>query len=371
MSRTTLFSAIALAAAALAALPDAEARRAPPGHRFIGSVEAQVRSNDNVAIARSSGERFDFVDRDEFGREDDEEEGGDEADFEDDDGFDDLLDLDFSEEDLAIDDALDADGDGIDDLLDPDAVDRVDSESRFTAKLALGHRYTFGDGRTTWTNGLRLSADRHAQRDDLDKFNWAATTGLGFASNDGRHAFRPGLSYVVLDKRVAGKFSSTAVVSLDYSYRASRRTSLGVTYNYQDKDITSPAAPDARIDTLSFNASFAASRNDIIKIEFAPKVEDSTQVTRNTDAWGWELAYTRRLPWDMTAGVGVRFDSVDYKNLVPGRKDDHRVIGAQLARSFGRRFVAELGLESSERNSNLPGRDARNDSVYLGGTWKF
>ena len=47
------------------------------------------------------------------------------------------------------------------------------------------------------------------------------------------------------------------------------------------------------------------------------------------------------------------------------------IILGQLARSFGRRFVAELGLESSERNSNLPGRDARNDSVYLGGTWKF
>ena len=176
---------------------------------------------------------------------------------------------------------------------------------------------------------------------------------------------------MVLDKRIAGKFSSTAVVSMDYSYRASRRTSLSVTYNYQDKDITSPAAPDARIDTLSFSASFAASPNDIVKVEFSPKVEDSTQFTRNTDAWGWEIAYTRRLPWDMTAGVGYRFDSVDYKNLVPGRKDDHRVIGAQLARSFGRRFVAELGLESSERNSNLPGRDARNDSVYLGGTWKF
>ena len=73
----------------------------------------------------------------------------------------------------------------------------------------------------------------------------------------------------------------------------------------------------------------------------------------------------------MTAGVGYRFDSVDYKNLVPGRKDDHRVIGAQLARSVGRRFVAEPGLESSECNSNLPGRDALNDSVYLGGTWTF
>ena len=67
MKRSTLFSAIALAAAALAAMPDAEARRAQPGHRFVGSVEAQIRSNDNVSIARSSGESFDFAGRDEFG----------------------------------------------------------------------------------------------------------------------------------------------------------------------------------------------------------------------------------------------------------------------------------------------------------------
>jgi len=73
----------------------------------------------------------------------------------------------------------------------------------------------------------------------------------------------------------------------------------------------------------------------------------------------------------MTAGLAYRFNSVDYANLQPNRKDEHRAWALQMARSFGRRFVAEFGYESGERESNLAGFGARNDSVYAGGTWSF
>lgn len=91
--------------------------------------------------------------------------------------------------------------------------------------------------------------------------------------------FRPTLSYVVLDRKDAGKFSSTFVASMGYTWRASRRLRLGATYNYQDRDITRPEAPDARIDTLSFDADFAATKDDILRLEVSPKVEDSTEFT--------------------------------------------------------------------------------------------
>jgi hypothetical protein len=373
MQRSTLVLALAAAAVVAVGATDAEAReaRSKAGHRFKGSVELQVRSNDNVAIAPSSDERFDFARLAEFGT-DDAEDGAEEGWDEDDgDGFDDLVDLEPSEDEIEVDDALDEDGDGIDDLIDPNADNRVDAESRTAARFALGHRYMFASGRTTWSNGLRFTSETHRQRDDLDKFNWAATTGLAFASRGARHVFRPSLSYAVIDRKDAGKFSSTLIASLGYSYRASKRLRLGATYNYQDKDITQPNAPDARIDTLSFDAEFTASPDDIMKVEFSPKVEDSTEFTRNSDAWGWEVAYTRRLPWDLAAGLGYRFNSVDYVNLQPNRKDDHSAWALQLARNFGPRFVAELGLESGKRESNLPGKDASNDSVYAGGTWSF
>jgi len=100
-------------------------------------------------------------------------------------------------------------------------------------------------------------------------------------------------------------------------------------------------------------------------------VEDSTEVTRNSDAWGWEFTYTRRLPWDMTAGVGYSFDSVDFKNLVPNRKDDSKTWGVQLAKDIGKQFSLELGYETRDRQSNIPSKNAGNDSVYFGGAWKF
>lgn len=368
MQRSTLSLAIAVVALAVACPTEALAKKAKPksGHQFKGSVEVQYRSNENVSIASSSGQRFDFADSDEFG--DDEEDGSD-----DDFGvdiFDDLLDVDPSEDEIEADDAIDEDGDGIDDLVDPNVDNVVDEEDQFTARLALAHRYTFANGTTTWNNGLRFATDTYNERDDLDKFNWAVSTGLGFAPKGSRHSFRPTLSYVVLDQD-DNEYSSTFVASLGYGYRVSKRLRASATYNYQDKDISSPSAPDARINTLEFGAEFAATQGDIFRFTVAPKVEDSTLSSRNSESSGWEAAYTRKLPWNMTAGAGYRFSTIEYKNLTPLREDDYSVWGLQLAKSFGKQFVVEFGYESSELESNLPSKDASNDTYYLGGTWNF
>jgi long-subunit fatty acid transport protein len=217
---------------ALACPAEVLAKKAKPksGHQFKGSVEVQYRSNENVSIASSSGQRFDFAD--------------------------------------------------------------------------------------------------YNERDDLDKFNWAVSTGFGIAPKGSRHSFRPTMSYVVLDQD-DNEYSSTFVASLGYGYRVSKRLRASATCNYQDKDISSPSAPDARINTLAFGAEFAATQSDIFRFTVAPKVEDSTLSSRNSESSGWEAAYTRK------------------------------------------QFVVEFGYESSELESNLPSKDASNDTYYLGGTWNF
>lgn len=376
MQRSALFLAIAVATLGLAGATDAVAKEAKSkaGHKFKGSVEVQYRSNDNITVAPSSGERFDYADLSEFGIDEEDEAGADddEEEGEDDDfgGFDDLVDVDPSEDEIEEEDAVDEDGDGIDDLLDPNEDSIVDKESRFTTKVGLGHKYTFENGTTSWNNGLRFASDTHNQRDDLDKFNWALTTGFDFAPKGSKHGFKPSLSYVALDKD-DNKFSDTFVVSLGYTYEVSKRLGLSATYNYQDKDISKPTAPDARVDTLALGADFKATDDDIIKLKYAPKVEDSTEVTRNTDAWGWEITYTRKLPWDIAAGIGYKFDSVDHKNLQPNRKDDNRTWGAQVAKDFGKKFTVEVGYEARDRESNIASKDASNDSFYIGGVFKF
>ena len=376
MYRKELFVPTMMVAALAAAIAPATAgAKEKSGHKFKGSLELQYRTNNNIGVAPSSQDSFDFADLADFGKDESEEEAeGDEESEEDDfegDAFDDIVDVDPDEDEIEEDDAIDEDGDGIDDIIDPNADNVVDSESRTTTKLGLGHKYRFaGDGGISWNNGAKVAIDRHGDRSDLDKFNWAVTTGLEFAPKDSKHAFKPSISYVTLEKDDS-KFVSTFVVSLDYDYEVSKRLGLSVTYNYQDKDVASPASPDARIDTLALAAEFKASEDDIFKLKVAPKVEDSTRVTRDTDAQGWEITYTRKLPWDMTAGIGYKFDTVEHKNLEPRREDDNTTVGLQLDKAFGKQFSAAVGYETRERRSNIPGKDADNESVYIEATYKF
>ncbi len=377
MRRNILFAAIAVAALGCATDSLAKESKSKAGHKFKGSVEMQYRTNNNIGAAPASGDRFDFAELSEFGiedqdgiegSEDDEDEDEDEDGFED--AFDDLVDVDPDEDEIEIDDAVDEDGDGVDDLLDPDADNIVDKQSRFTTKLAFNHKYTFKNESIAWTNGLRFATDTHNQRDDLDKFNYAVTTGLEFAPKGSPHTFKPSVSWVTLEKD-SRNFVSTFVVSLAYSYEVSKRLSLGATYNYQDKDLAKPTSPDATVDTVALTASFKATDFDIFKLKFAPKVEDSSQTTRNTDASGFEIAYTRKLPWDMTAGLGYQFDTVEYQNLQPRRRDDNHTWALQASKDFGKRFSVEVGFETRERESNIPSKDAENDSFYIGATYKF
>lgn len=367
MKRSTLTSVIASVILATIAPIGAEARPVPSGHAFSGTIEVQYRTNNNIAIAPSSAERFDFATYAEFEGDDDGEDGSDDDDFDD---FDDLVDADPSEDEVSEDGSFDGDGDGIDDLIDPDVGIAVDSESRFTTRAGFSYRYVFANRAVTWNNRLRVSSDRHRQRDTLDKFNGVVSSGLAFAPKGSKHSFRPSLSYVALEKD-NDRFSTTFIASFAYRYKASKRLDLGATYNYQDRDITSPSAPDARVDVLALEADFSVTANDVIKFKLAPKVEDSTEFTRNSDAGAVEFTYTRKLPWEMTAGFGYRIDSIDYVNLVPNRKDDNTTWGAQLTKDFGKRFAMEIGYEARERESSVQGKGASNESVFIGGSWAF
>ena len=371
MRRNLLFLAVAVAALGTAT-DSLAAGKSKSGHKFKGNVELQYRTNNNISVAPSSGNGFDFADLSEFGEDDDEADTGDEDEDDDDfdDAFDDVVDADLDEDEIEEEDAIDEDGDGIDDIIDPNADSVVDSQTRVTAKLGFGHKYGFGNGSTSWNNGFKLASDTHSGRSDLNKLNWAVTSGFEFAPKKSKHSFKPSLSYVTLQKDDS-KFVSTFVVSLAYEYEVSKRVGLGATYNYQDKNITNPDSPDSRIDTLALSANFKASDNDIFKLKYAPKVEDSTVVTRDTDAWGWEATYTRKLPWEMALGLGFKFDSVDHKNLTPNRQDDNTTYAINLAKDFGKQLTIEAGYETRDRNSNIPSKDASNDSIYIGGTWKF
>ena len=371
MRRNLLFLAVAVVALGTAT-DSLAAGKSKSGHNFKGNVELQYRTNNNISVAPSSGNGFDFADLSEFGA-DEEDAGAEGDDEEDEDGGDDASTMSSMptwtktrsrKRTRSTRTAMASTTSSIRTPT-PWSIHRP-----CAAKFGLGHKYGFGSGSTSWNNGFKLASDTHSGRSELNKLNWAVTTGFEFAPKKSKHSFKPSLSYVTLEKD-GNEFVSTFVVSLGYEYEVSKRVGLGVTYNYQDKDITNPDSPDSRIDTLALAANFKATDNDIFKLKYAPKVEDSTVVTRDTDAWGWEATYTRKLPWEMALGFGFKFDSVDHKNLTPNRQDDNTTYAINLAKDFGKQLTIETGYETRDRDSSIPSKDASNDSVYIGGTWKF
>ena len=354
-----------------AAEPTKSEKKVKTGHKFKGNVSGQVRSNSNISVAPASGGGFDFADASDF--DDDDEEEIDDEDEEDDfdDDSDDIIDADFDEDEIDEDGAFDEDGDGIDDLIDPDDNDAViDSLERFSTKLGVGHQYKFANGTTSWNNGAKIGLDKHQEKSELDKINWAVTSGFEFSPLKSKHSYKTSLSFVTLEKD-DNNFAETVVASIGYGYKLTQRVNLTATYNYQSKNIVNPKSPDSRVDTLAFGIDYKITSDDILRIKLAPKFEDSTKTTRDSDAAAWEVAYTRKLPWELALGLGYKFDSVDYVNLEPRRKDDNKTYAIQLAKEVVKSITAEVGFERRKRISSIATKDAENKSMYFNLNWKF
>lgn len=375
-NRSLLAWAIACALSGVISVGSAHAAKAKSPHKFKGNVELQFQTNDNIGLAASSSGGIGFASFADFAEaaEDDGEgeEGDEDEDSDDFEDFDeDVEGSEFDEDELDEDDAaFDEDGDGIDDLLDGDADSVIDAENRITTKFGLGHKFSFAGSENSWGSSFKAVGDFHNDRDDLDKGNFTVGTGPEFVLKDQGLKIKPALSYVVL-RQNGTEFLSTFVATLGLSYEATKDLELKFNYNYQDKDVTKPESPDAIINTLTIGAEYAATKKDIFKLEYSPKVEDSSITTKNKDVSGWEVSYSRKLPWDMIGGAGFKSDSVDFKNLTPNRKDDTTVFELLLEKKFSKTFNMSLGYENRERDSNIPGKDADNSAYSISAAWSF
>ena len=333
----------------------AEETKDKSNHKITGSIDLSYRTNSNIGAAPSSNSGFDFSN---FDDEEDAEEDSDE------------VDVDFDEDALEELDSTDEDLDGVDDLLDANADSTVDSENRFSTKLGIKYKYTFNKD-DSWSSALKAVDDIHDRREDLDKINWAITTGPEIKLGNYDLKIKPSISYLMLQKDNGGDFLDTWVGSLVFEYEASKYLTLTAAYNYQDKDIILPSSPDATVDTLKFGAEYKITKNDVVKMSLSPKFEDSTKVTRNKDSYGSEFTYSRKLPSEMRVDFGIKYNNTDYKNLSPNREDSTFTYGVYLSKEFRKSFSVTLGLETKDRNSNIVGKDAKNNSLIFSTGWKF
>jgi opacity protein-like surface antigen len=381
-------SSLSLAVAA-ALTPSLVLAKSP--HSFKGSVETQARSNTNISLAPSSNSSFNFASLKDFDKGDEELDADSEEEDEDDFGdIEDIAGSDYDELELAESDNPDEDGDGVDDLIDDDqdtgdgsddndddseggsigkAVQKKSSSvERYTGKVGFAHKYQISKT-ANYSTSLKLSLDKQPNRSELDKLNFAFSTGPEFKLSD-VVKLKTAVNYVRLQQD-SNKFLSTLVGSVGVDWDVSKKFGLGFNYNYQDKDVTDPDSPDAIINTLTFNADWNMTKNDILKLKYSPTVEDSSITTRNKDNSGFEIAYSRKLPWKTVLGIGFKHDEVDYKNLPRPRSDSIDGFGVQLETEFTDNLSGSLAYETRKLNSNINSKDGKNRSAVLGIEYKF
>ena len=378
----------------------AKAPKSP--HSFKRSIEIVGRSNTNISLAPSSNSSFSFASVKDFDEEKDEGEEGDEEEDEDEDegddfDFDDIESGDYDDLELAESDNPDEDGDGVDDLIDDDqdtgdgdddaddgedgedgegdsvggkagARKRSSSVERYTLKAGFGHKYTASKN-VTLISALKTSFDQQPGRSDLNKLNAAFSFGPEFKVNK-QFKVKTALSYVYLQQDDKS-FLDTWVATLGFDFDVSKTVGLGAAYNYQDKDVVDPLAPDAIVNTLTFGMDWKMSANDILALKYSPKVEDSSAVTRNKDIDGFEISYSRKLPWETVLGIGFKRDNVDYDDLPRPRSDQIDGYALQLEKEFNKQLSGKLAYETRRLDSNINSKDGKNRSVVLSFAFKF
>ena len=382
---------LTLAIAAAACIPMTALAKSP--HSFKGSVDAQARSNTNISLAPSSSSSFNFASLKDF--DDSDEEGADGSEEEEDEDFEDIADIegsDYDELELAESDNPDEDGDGVDDLIDDDqdtgdGDDEEDDEDgeggasskaagggrsksveRYNSKLGFAHKYEISKA-ASYATSVKFSVDRQPGQSQLNKLNTAFATGPEFKLSK-QLKVKFSASYVRLQQN-SDQFLSTWVGTVGADFDASKNFTLGFDYNYQDKDVTDPDSPDAIINTLTFGADWKLTSSDIIKFKYSPQVEDNSIVTRDKDVSGFEVAYSRKLPWSTVLGIGFKRDDIDYDKLPRPRSDKVNAVGVQLETEFTKQASGSIAYETRRLDSNINSKDGKNRSVVLGFGYKF
>lgn len=329
-----------------------------------------------------SEEDFDFLtdDDDGDGEEDDpnddgddSDEGDEDGDGQDDDGEDNGDDGEDDGDTGSTDKQAVASDNDLDDLVNQSVTDKMGTRTtkanRSAVKFGFSHKYAINK-RMAWGSSFRAATDFNNGRSTLDKSNLAVSTGPEIVWKKQGFKIKPAMSFVQI-RQDGNSVVSTWVGTLAAAYDVSKVFSLNGVYNYQDKDVTNPDSPDAVINTLTFGAEWIVTKQDIIKAKISPKVEDSSLVTKNKDTSGWELTYSRKLPYEVILGLGVKDDRVDYKNLPRQREDDIRAYSVELSKAWGKNFESSLSWESRELDSNLNAKDAKNRSVVVSVNYKF
>ena len=263
---------------------------------------------------------------------------------------------------------IDLDNDGIDDAIDGStgANSRKDSAWRNSITTDLGYRYRFSR-LLDWKMGAKFAANRNTDRDELDRANYALTTGVVVNITD-TVALQPSLSFASLAKD-GNRTTDQWIASIGAGWDITKQWQLAASYNYQDRDMVDPAGTDAELDVLKLQANYKPTKKDKISAAFSPNFEDASQSAREKNRVAYQLKYEHEPLKDLTLALAVKYSVTDYD--VQPRTDKDGLYSFGVAKEFDQGFFVGSQLAYKNRNSNIDSKSNHDKIMMVQTGWKF
>ena len=261
----------------------------------------------------------------------------------------------------------DEDNDGTDDALDSNLPgSRKDSAWRTVVSGDIKHAYAFSKS-VVLKSAFKVAGTKNTNRDDLDKVNYAITTGPVFKLPHNLQ-LQPSITFMSVDKD-AGRATDTWIGSLAGEWEASKQWSFGARYNYQDRDVVDLKGTDALVDTMKIEATYKPTKIDQIKVGFSPSFESASRTKKDKDKYGFDVSYQHSFAQDIKVGGGIKYGYDDNVNL--DRQDNNTVYDVGAQKDFDNGVFVGASLAYKARGSNIGIKSNHDKALILNTGWKF
>jgi hypothetical protein len=316
--------------------------------KISGEIRVTGSSHSNIAKAPAASGNVDTG-------SDDEDNLGDVAD---DDSFDDIL-------DDVIDD-LELDTEDLDDDAGAPPAPRADGDSRIQTQAMLKHSYKSSDF-MSWKSSALFALNNPHDRTELDRSNWALSTGPVFTLSKS-WMVSPNISFVSVDVNQLHQLEST-IASLSAAWKATKDLTLSVRYGHEWRNNVKANATDIDVDLINLAAKYKLGKKNEFKLALVPKIETNENGDKDKTKLGVKAGYVRQLPWKMNTGLAFSYGDTDFDNVT--RDDTEYQYTFHLGKKFTHGLYTNIGTTYKSKDSSVANKGSHDKSVFLQAGWKF
>ena len=249
---------------------------------------------------------------------------------------------------------------------------RIRSE-RLTMRGNLGYAYQFSKV-FSWKNQAAYAQSVEREFSKKEGYTVAFSSGPEFKLPYlGGLTLAPAVNYGRVSSDYAhvmnvysGSFgvSGKIIKSLKWKAKAARET----------RNFVRNANSNVEASVYKAGLAYSPTKLDTFAVGSGWRLENTTPLTKQKDAFDYSVGYARKLPYEMAGAIGYAFKKTDYEaggRGVPIRVDKQKTYSAVLNKNFPDGISTQLQYQYTAKRSNIAKNEANNNRVAIVTNWKF